>query len=90
MKTPISWKSTEECKKRIREMGNSCQNIYLILRQTSDSKWWWEIFFQHRSRRKVRISDDESRCHEYQDEAANEAYRFAYRHLRWKRRKKKT
>ncbi len=88
MKTPKSWKSTKECIERIRQMGNSRQSIQVKLRQSSDDRWWWEIFISDWPRHNVRISDDEARCHKYQDEAANEAYRFAYKHLRRKRRKK--
>ncbi len=89
MKTLKSWKSTRECRARVAEMGNRMRNLYLTIKQDDDEKkWWWEIsIIPSWSQHDVIIEDVQR--HYYQDDAANEGYRFAHRYLRPKRRKKK-
>ncbi len=89
-KTPKSWKPTEECIERITTMHVSNQWVSVRLKTSSEDEWWWEIII-HNSypRHNVRISQDDCRTFDYQDEAANAAYKWAHKHLRPKRRKKR-
>ena len=87
-KTPKSWKSTRECKGLVWEMDTSVACLCLTIFQDDDKRWRWKISITTSCPRHDALIEDEN-PHIYEDEAANEGYRFAYRYLRPKRRKKR-
>ena len=86
-KTPKSWKSTEECIELVEAMSANA-TMEVLRYKGKDNQWYWRITLSPRyPAHDTKIEDEET--HIYEDGAANEGYKWAYKHLRPKRRKKK-
>jgi hypothetical protein len=62
-------------------------NMKAVLTRTDSDHWLWKISM-YRSRRDTDIIIKAAHTADYEDQAANDAYDFAHKHLRPKRRKK--
>ncbi len=91
MKTPKSWKSTQECIELVEAMRKDMVLEIVPHNENMTEEWYWIIKMGLAGVNgvlgEVKI-EAETTC-TYQDTSANGAYQWAYKHLRQKRRKKR-